>query len=269
MNKATVRRWAPWLALVVVFAIATSALSWWQFDRRNQRVDRINQVVANYDLSPQPFDQIDWSINPDGKSDQEWTPAIVTGEYLPQEAMLVRNRPLNGQAGFLQLVPLRLASGEILIVERGWLIASSDLTEPASNPLPQPGTHELVVRLRVGEPDLGREEAATLASIDLTEVASRLSRLGPVITDRYGRVVTEQPSYPEAPLGMPKPSLDEGNHLSYAIQWIIFGIMAFVAFFWAYRNDRRLLREAAGLAQPKLKRKTRADLDAEFEDANQ
>ena len=269
METTTIRRWAPWLALVIVFALATSALSWWQFDRRNQRVDRINQVIENYDRPPVDYQDLTWRENPDGSSDLEWTPVRVSGEYLPDQALLVRNRPLNGQAGFLQLVPLKLIDGRLLLIERGWLAASSELVTPASNPLPAPGVHDLVVRLRVGEPDLGRDPANTLASIDLEEIAGRLASAGPVVTDHYGRVASESPSYSITPLSMPKPSLNEGNHLSYAIQWIIFGLMAFIAFFWALRNDRRLMREAAGIAPVRDKKKTRADLDAEFEDANQ
>lgn len=269
MNQVTIRRWGPWLGLVVLFAIATSLLSWWQFDRRNDRVERINQVIANYDRTPIDYADLSWQVNPDGTSDSEWIPVLVAGEYLPDEDMIVRNRPLNGQAGFLQLVPLRLDDGRILLVERGWLAASSELVTPASNPLPASGRHELVVRLRVGEQDLGRAPAETLASIDLAEASERLSNVGPVIEDHYGRMVSENPSYADAPFPMPKPSLNEGNHLSYAIQWIIFGIMAFIAFFWAYRNDRRLAQEAAGMAPRRERKRTRADIDAEFEDATQ
>ena len=269
MKTSTVRRWGPWLALVILFAIATSLLSWWQFDRRNDRVERINQVIANYDRTPIPYSDLIWTTNPDGSSEMEWTPVTVSGTYLPESSLLVRNRPLNGQAGFLQLVPLQLSDGRILMVERGWLIASSELVMPQTNPLPNGGFHELTVRLRVSEQDLGRERAETLASIDLPEVAERLSNLGPVITAHYGRLVTEQPGYETTPLPMPKPTLNEGNHLSYAIQWIIFGLMAFIAFFWALRNDRRIQAEQAGLVAPRERKKTRADLDAEFEDANQ
>jgi hypothetical protein len=68
---------------------------------------------------------------------------------------------------------------------------------------------------------------------------------------------------------MPMPSLNEGNHLSYAFQWIIFGIMAFVAFGWAYRNERRIAREAAGQIAPRKPKENQALEDAEFEDANQ
>jgi cytochrome oxidase assembly protein ShyY1 len=180
----------------------------------------------------------------------------------------VRNRPLAGQPGFLQLVPFQLSDGTVIVVERGWLPASSRLTEPQFNPSPAAGSYELIVRVRAAEEDLGREPAETLASIDLKEVSDRLG-ISNVIVDYYGRLVSENPKNNQSPLPMPKPSLNEGNHLSYAIQWIIFGLMAFAAFIWAFRNDQRLAAEARGEI-PKRERKTgQADRDAEFEDANQ
>ena len=66
---------------------------------------------------------------------------------------------------------------------------------------------------------------------------------------------------------MPKPSLDEGNHLSYALQWVLFGLMAFGAFIWAIRNERRIQLEEQGLVPRRVKRKNQAALDAEIEDA--
>ena len=268
MNISTIRRWAPWLALVVLFSIATSLLSWWQFTRREERVELINQVIENYDRMPIKLDQLNFTIV-DGRSPQEWLPVEITGTYLPNQSLLVRNRPLSGQAGFLQLVPLKLQDGRILFIERGWLIASSELTSPEINPLPSATEHQLLVRVRAGEPSLGRDQAETLASIDLQEAADRLDSEAEIITDFYGRLVTESPGYAAMPVPMPKPSLNEGNHLSYAIQWVLFGIMAFVAFFWAYRNDRRLMAEAQGLIPKKQRRLKQSDKDAEFEDANQ
>ena len=268
MSISTIRRWAPWLALVVLFSIATSLLSWWQFTRREERVELINQVIENYDQAPIKIENLNFSVI-NGRSPQEWLPLEVIGTYQPDQSLLVRNRPLSGQAGFLQLVPLILEDGRVLFIERGWLVASSELTSPEINPLPSPTEHELVVRVRAGEPSLGRDQAETLASIDLQEAAQRLDTDAEVITSFYGRMVSETPSYTSAPVPMPKPSLNEGNHLSYAIQWVLFGIMAFIAFFWAYRNDRRLMAEAQGLIPKKERKLKQADKDAEFEDANQ
>lgn len=270
MKLMTLRRWAPWIALVVLFSIATTLLSWWQFSRREERVERIDQVIQNYDKPLIAFADLDWELDQDGLTKNEWTPVLVVGNYLPQEAVIVRNRPLSGQAGFLQLVPLLLTDGRILMIERGWLQSGSRVTEPATNPLPNAAVHELVLRIRAPEPDLGRDRVpGQLASIHPAELEADLAQYGILITDRYGRLVTESPAYSEAPLAMPKPTLNEGNHLSYALQWILFGLMAFAALIWAYRNDRRLLLEEKGLLAPKIRKKTLSDLDNDFEDQNQ
>jgi cytochrome oxidase assembly protein ShyY1 len=258
------RRWAGWLALVVVFAIATSALAWWQFDRREQKVAAIDLVVANYDAAEIALSALDWRVE-DGVALDEWRQVRVRGQYLPDLVTLVRNRPLNGQPGFLQLIPFQLESGELLIVERGWLPTGSRQDSPDLMPLPDSNPRELVVRLRPSEPDFRREPVpGQIASIHLPTLAQRFEP--PVITDYYGRMVNEIPPSGEYPFQMPKPTLNEGNHLSYALQWVLFGLMAFWAFIWAYRQDRSEQRVAAGLQTPKIRRRTQADADAEAED---
>jgi cytochrome oxidase assembly protein ShyY1 len=249
----------------VLFAVATTLLSNWQFERRQDRVEQIQKVLDNYDQPAIDISELSWPAA-EGNSPFEWRPVTVSGQYL-SEVFLVRNRPLAGQAGFLQLVPFQLADGKILIVERGWLPASSQLTEPQFNPVPAKEDYRLIVRVRGGEQDLGRDRAQTLASIDLEEVSQRLA-VESVITDYYGRLVSESPSNKVMPIAMPKPSLNEGNHLSYAIQWIIFGLMACVAFIWAYRNERRMAAEARGEVEIRTRKKRQAQKDAEFEDAN-
>jgi hypothetical protein len=52
------------------------------------------------------------------------------------------------------------------------------------------------------------------------------------------------------------------------LQWVMFGLMAFGAFIWAIRNDRRIQLEEAGILAPKTKKRTQALIDAEIEDAD-
>ena len=270
MKLTTLRRWAPWFALVVLFSIATSLLSWWQFSRREERVAKNNLISQNYEAAPIGIDQVNWVI--DEKTSMailEWQPVTLTGKYLPEQTLLVRNRPLNGNPGFIQLTPFQLTTGEVMVIDRGWLPAGNDITKPQFNPIPDSATKTLVVRLRASEPNLGKEPVAgQLASIDIASVA----KLNPKLdfeTRFYGRLASEEPSSGELPLAMPKPSLDEGNHLSYALQWLLFGIMAIAALIWAIQNDRRVRLEEQGKLAPKEKKLTQADFDAAFEDQNQ
>ncbi len=269
MNLQAIRRWAPWLSLVVLFAIATTLLSWWQFARREERVEKITQVVENYESEPIQLSEVSWIAVGNGLRADEWRPLILQGNYIPEQAVLVRNRPLSGSPGFLQLVPFRTTTGEVIVIERGWLPAGSDITEPLLNPLPDSENKELVVRLRQGEFDSGKQSVeGRLDTIDLAEYSQLHPELA-IETKFYGRLATETPGSDEAPLPQPKPSLNEGNHLSYALQWLLFGIMAFAASLWAYRNDKRLRLEEQGLIPKRVQKRTQANDDAAFEDQNQ
>lgn len=269
MNLQTIRRWAPWLSLVVLFAIATTLLSWWQFSRREERVEKINQVIENYESDAIDLANISWLETTGGLYADEWKPVELQGRYLPENTILVRNRPLSGSPGFLQLVPFRTATGEVLVIERGWLPAGSDIKEPLLNPLPTDESKQLVVRIRQGEADSGKASVpGRLDTIDLNEFSSLHPELG-VETRFYGRLASELPAENEAPIPQPKPSLDEGNHLSYALQWLLFGLMAFAAFVWAYRNDKRVRLEEQGLIEKRPQKRTQASDDAAFEDQNQ
>jgi cytochrome oxidase assembly protein ShyY1 len=252
----------------VLFAIATTLLSWWQFSRREERVEKINQVIENYEANAIQLAEVSWVEVSGGLRADEWKSVNLEGNYLPQDAILVRNRPLSGSPGFLQLVPFRTITGDVLVIERGWIPAGSDIKEPLLNPLPTNETKQLVIRLRQGESDSGKDAVAgRLDTIDLVEFATLHPELD-IETRFYGRLATETPQAAEAPIPQPKPSLDEGNHLSYALQWLLFGIMAFGAFLWAYRNDKRVRLEEQGLVEKRVQKRTQASDDAAFEDQN-
>lgn len=266
MKTSGIGRWAGWLALVVVFSLATSALAWWQFSRREERVDAINLVLANYDTAPVALEELVWRVDDQGVALDQWRQVRVSGRYLPEYLTLARNRPLNGQPGFLQLVPFQLSDGSALLVERGWLPTGSRQDSPDFMPTPDSRERDLVVRLRPGEPDLARAPVpGQIASIHLPALAERFGL--DMSIEYYGRLVAERPVSAEYPAAMPRPTLNEGNHLSYALQWVLFGLMAFVAFFWALRQDREQRLISAGLAKAKPKKFRQADRDAAAEDS--
>jgi cytochrome oxidase assembly protein ShyY1 len=252
------RRWGGYVALTVVFAVVCGLLSWWQWTRRVDAVDEIATIDANYDAPPAALADLLPDLD-SADDDVEWRPVALTGEYLADRQLLVRNRPRNSAPGFEVLVPLRLADGTVFVVDRGWVPGGSTPDAPELVPAPPEGQVTVVVRLRPGEPEIPGRGApeGQLATVRLPDIAAQLD--APTYTGMYGLLVSEDPPAAERPLAAFRPVEDEGPHLSYALQWIVFGILAFVGLIWAVRRERKIAAGHAPVA--------RRERDAEVEDA--
>lgn len=264
LSLALTRRWLGWLAFTTVFAVVCVLLAQWQWARRVEVVAEMRVVAENWDAAPVELREI-LPAGSDLNPAREWTPVVLEGDYLVDEQLLVRNRPLNARPGFEVLTPLLLDSGEVFIVDRGWLPVGSAQDSPDLVPAPPEGRVQVVVRLKPGEPTIAGRGApeGQIATIHLPELADRVDQ-GTVETGAYGLLDSESPSVAERPTAAIRPVNDEGPHLSYTFQWYLFGILGFVGFGWALRQEHRTARAAeTGEALPTAKR----GLDAEIEDA--
>jgi len=259
-------RWLAWFALVTALAAACAALGMWQLDRRDKVVADIGRIEANYEQSPVPYAA--------GSTDltsydplREWTPVEFTGVYDTAGQVIVRNRPLNGQPGYEVLVPLRLDDGAAVIIDRGWLpIGNDEAGRPDAIPAPPEGSVTVTARVKPGEPAVNRgAPEGQIASIDLEGYAERLGY--PVQTGAYGLMAAEDPAPAAAPLQFPKPSLNEGPHLSYSMQWFAFGALLFVGLGYAARQQARIEREEAQGRPDAVRRPGRRPTAEEAEDA--
>ncbi|MFK4808216.1 MULTISPECIES: SURF1 family protein [unclassified Microbacterium] len=276
-------RWAIYIALAVVFAIACAFLSNWQFTRNQERSGQLALVAENYDAPAVPLADL---IPAGGELDpqDEWRPVVLTGTYLADDGLLARNRPHGGTSAFEVLVPFRLDDGRVLLVDRGWVAPGQDQPVPDAVPAPPSGEATVVVRLRPGEalPSSGRSAPeGQVPTINLGLIADAIpADAGDALEQSaYGVMVSEDPAPATAPSALEPPSDDPGPHLSYAIQWILFAVMGFVFIGYVIRTERRHRREdaeeaesardesadAAPPAPPAPRR--RRDRDAEDEDA--
>jgi cytochrome oxidase assembly protein ShyY1 len=260
------RRWLAWFALVTALAAACAALGMWQLERRNAVVADIGRIQANYEQSPVPYEEATADFATYDPL-REWTPVKLTGEYDTAGQVVVRNRPMNGQPGYEVLTPLRLADGTAVIIDRGWLpIGNDNPGRPDSVPAPPEGTVTVTARIKPGEPAVNRgAPEGQVASIDLKGYAATLGY--PVRTGAYGLMAAEDPAPEIAPAQFPKPSLNEGPHLSYSLQWFAFGVLLFVGLGYAARQQARLDREEAGGRPEAAKRPGRRPTAEEAEDA--
>lgn len=264
------RRWFGYLVVAIVFAVACVLLSRWQFDRRDEAVAEVTRISANYDASPVPVGLALPALDSFDAADK-WLPVTLTGSYLIDEQLLVRNRPHNGRPGFEVLTPLLLDNGSVFVVNRGW-VAPGPNDIPDAVPAPPAGHVTVVARLKAGEPSIaGRTApAGQIPTIELEQVAALLDK--PTYTGAYGLLEAGDPG---ALATESKPELDEGPHLSYAVQWIVFALLGFGGLAYALRQEYRLLnaddpaeRERAAIRRAKAAgKRTDADIEDELLDA--
>ena len=265
-------RWAGYLALVIVFAVACCALGTWQLNRRAEALAEVARIDANYDADavalaealsePAAFDV-----------DQRWQVVALSGEYLVDDEVVVRNRPFEGSSGFEVITPFRLDDGTVFMVDRGWIAQASD-GRPSEYAAPPTGHVQVEARLKAGEERIAGRTSTGIefATIDLDELAERVGQ--PSYTGAYGVLVQTGADADEPPLAAARPVRDEGPHLSYALQWFVFALLGFVGLVWAANQERRGLAEASGTvdetgeparAQRRPKRE-KSDADADLED---
>lgn len=271
-------RWAIYLTLAVVFAIACAFLSNWQFSRNEERAAQLELVERNYDAEPVALED---AIPAGGELEAQdgWQPVRMTGQYVANDQLLARNRPHGGTAAFEVLVPFRLDDGRVLLIDRGWVPPGQDQPEPDAVPAAPRGDVTVVARLRPGEPLPASGRSAPEGQVPTINLPLIADTVAPGVGEAlelsaYGVLVSEDPAPVTIPHALESPSEDPGPHLSYAIQWILFAVMGFVFIGYVIRTERRHRREdaeenaveksgaATAAAFPR-----RRDRDAEDEDA--
>ncbi|TFD34484.1 SURF1 family protein [Cryobacterium sp. TMT1-19] len=267
---AFTRRWAGYLALTILFAAVCSGLGLWQLARRSDALSEMDKVETNYAADPVPLAEALPGLDAFSAS-QKWLPVVMTGTYLTDDELIVRNRPLNINPGFEVLTPLLLADGSVFIVNRGWLPTGQTPDAPASVPTAPSGVVTVIARLKAGEPSLAGRSATgdQIATINLDEVSTRMDL--PTYTGAYGLMASEEPTPDERPVAVTRPVKDEGPHLSYAFQWFVFALMGFVGLGWAIRQEYRAVNfddpdERVRAAERVRRQAAKPRSDSEIED---
>jgi cytochrome oxidase assembly protein ShyY1 len=238
-GNPALRRAVGLVLLGVVMAVACVFLGRWQWHRHVARDAAIQIVNQNYSADPVPLADLLPEPGAVLDPDDVWRQATVTGTYDADATVLLRNRPVNSQPGFHVLVPLRLADGAVLVVDRGWVAWDDDASGEVSVPAPPTGEVTVTVHLRPDEP--ASERGAPDAQVQAINVGQVLAAGGADDGDAsfggYGAVLDEHPAAPAALGALPVPSTDPGSHLSYAFQWWTFALGSVAALTWLARRE--------------------------------
>ncbi|WP_402466170.1 SURF1 family cytochrome oxidase biogenesis protein [Isoptericola aurantiacus] len=283
--RRTRRQWVTLGLAAVLLAALCVLAAFWQWHRYTDREAQIHLVESNYTSEPVPLDEVLSGPGDVLDADDEWRPAVVVGTYVPDDTVLLRNRPVNGTPGFHVLVPLRtVLDGEaaVLVVDRGFVPLGQDASGPAAVPDPPAGEVAVTVTLRPDEPASDRgAPAGQVQRINTAQVLATLPDGGAwadgAAVGAYGQMRAEDPAAAERLVPTPRPDTDPGSHLSYTFQWAIFALGAVGGYVALWRRETRGVTVTAGellaaedpkgASRPRRERTRRRHVDEEHEDA--
>ena len=209
------RKLIPFVVLAVVLGALFVRLGVWQLSRLAERRAANRELASQLSLPPSSFADILRAPVPANRR------ARVEGVLDYSQEFVVTGRSRNGSPGVHILTPMRVTGSDTaVLVNRGWAYAA----DAASADLPR-----------------WREERTKfsgytqqLSAGTVTTVRGR--GLRPLTRDGVRQLVTypvhavylvaQDSGGATAPVRLAAPALDEGPHLSYAIQWFAFAAIA-------------------------------------------
>lgn len=231
-------KWLVGFLACVLASLLCLYLGSWQWDRKEALDYKNSLVTTNYHADPLSIEDHP-DLFSEFNADNQWHPVTMRGEYLQDHQLLVRNRPYEGLNGYELLVPFKTEAGQIVVVNRGWIQAKAmDATQSTDIPATPHGNMTIVVRLHSPEAHTGKDAPqGQISSINLEDY-SQVTGLQ-VSQGAYGLLASEDPAPAISPAKAPEPDLDIGPNLSYAVQWAVFALMCYFAYFWLARQKVR------------------------------
>lgn len=210
-------RGRDWLGAAVAVACAAVfvRLGVWQVDRLHQRRARNAAVAALRALPPVALDA--GAARADSLAGRR---VVAHGTYDYAAERLWTGRSYDGTPGVAVLTPLRLSDGAAVFVDRGWV------PSPDGVHIDRAGVREadtatvtgLAFRAPRARGDVDPARLRDSVSYPLLPYVVQVTAPGPAAERVAGR----------PPYRWPVTPLDDGPHLSYAIQWFSFAVITLV-----------------------------------------
>jgi surfeit locus 1 family protein len=236
MKKLLKVSWLVKHLLVILAVITLINLGLWQLRRLEQRRALNSAILAG--LSAPVTILAGQDVEPETL---HYHRVIATGIFDNDESIVIRNRPFHGRPGVRLVVPLQIEdSDRAVLVDRGW-IPLDDSTPDKRGVYAETGsvTIEGIAYKTQPRPDRwlipydptpgpGETRLDEWFRVDIDRIQTQLPyTLLPIFIKQSPAesVVQDTP-----PLREEDIELSEGSHLSYALQWFGFAVIAVVVY---------------------------------------
>jgi surfeit locus 1 family protein len=220
-----------WIALGLFAVIMTALcvrLGFWQLDRLQGRRYYNRLFAQGMAMPPEPIESlVDGSAGSGGTL--LYRQAEAAGIYDTAHEVILYGRSRDGQPGNHVLTPLRLTDGRAVLVDRGWVPFDMD-APPITSAVPPDGTVTDTGLLAPGEPGGSPQTGTTttFTRVDLVQIGRQLPY--PLLPYYLQLQRQTPPQSGFLPIPPPAPTLDEGPHEGYALQWFSFATIAGLGF---------------------------------------
>ena len=221
------RRWVAFTALVIIAIVGFGLLSRWQWQRAEEERTKREAWVIQSEAEPVP-------LGVAVATPVEWTSVTAAGTFDLDSTRLVRQRPLDGSNGFWVVTALETDVGRVW-VNRGWIPVTGAATGTVAAPAAPAGPIVVAGRIRLADGD-SAPEPNDLPAGQISSLSPKA--LGADITDVYIEATASDPADPDV-TRLPGPDIDETQNVSYAIQWLIFAVIAMTGWWYFLRREAR------------------------------
>jgi cytochrome oxidase assembly protein ShyY1 len=221
------------VGVAVVVAATCVGLGLWQLRRLDDR-RALNALILGRRSAPPVV--IEGAVS--GGTPGTYRRAVAHGAYDVEREVLVFGRSLDGEAGHLVVTPLVLGDESAILVVRGWVPFAMQ-TPPIRRAAPPAG--DVTVRGSLvpdeGDGSTTPDADGVIRALDVRGVGATLPYDVFPLPLQLRDQAPPQPGSLPAPA--PLPELSEGPHLSYALQWFSFAVVAVAGAAILLRRDRR------------------------------
>lgn len=235
------RLWLRWIGMAVFVAILAAVmvrLGEWQLHRLSGRREA-NAIIRSHESEPVvPWNQV-FTKGKVISGDDQWVRVSVTGYYQASRQLQIRYRKVGDQQGSEIVTPLRTEDGSTVLINRGFVPRKDDGTDPDISDIPAPPGGPVTVVGYVHGNENGKDTAvvpvdgrARLINSDAIGRAQSASYV-----NGYIQLAASTPPQTGRITPVLLPELDEGPHLSYAVQWFCFTVIAVGGLFILIRGD--------------------------------
>lgn len=207
----------------IVFAAVCIRLGFWQIQRLTERRALNAELLSRAETQPVDFRQL-----PSDTGAAHFRRVRLTGTWDFDHEIILPNRTRNGSPGVNIITPLLSPTRDsAILVNRGWVYAADGMTVDLATwrePLTMAGDGFVeLYSSRQGKVRLSAHPNA-FRWMDKVE----LERALPYPIASYYAVLIAKPETadPTLPPRVDVPSLDEGSHKAYAVQWFSFAAIS-------------------------------------------